>query len=235
VNPERSASGIVLETRNLRKSFFKGHESLEVLKGVELRVASGEQVAIMGASGAGKSTLLHILGTLDGPTQGEVLYFGQPPPLGADPSLSLFRNKNIGFVFQFHHLLPEFTALENVMLPCRISGEPLERCRREATEILEKLGLRERLQHRPGELSGGEQQRVAIARALVQKPPFLIADEPTGNLDQINGERIYHLLLELNREMNVTVILATHNKDLAARMDRCLILADGQLTPVDAR
>lgn len=228
-NPDKSAP--ILEARGIYKTFQKGKQTIEVLSGLDLKVWPGQQIALMGASGAGKSTLLHILGTLDRPTQGEIFYFGKIPPFESDQDLSLYRNKYIGFVFQFHHLLPEFTALENVMLPCFVGGHLKSQAQEIAQEMLKRLDLGNRLTHYPGELSGGEQQRVALGRALVQKPKILIADEPTGNLDRENGEKIYNLLLELNREMGITVILATHNKALANRMDQSLLLMDGKLGP----
>ena len=219
----------ILETKNLEKTFIKNKNSISVLKGVDLNIDKGEKVALLGDSGAGKSTLLHILGTLDRPTGGEIFYFGENPPFHSDQKLSLFRNKHMGFVFQFHHLLPEFSALENVMLPCLIGNETKEEAKGKAMELLERVGLSHRLEHRPGELSGGEQQRVAIARALVRKPSILFADEPTGNLDAGNGEKIHQLLLELNQELQTPLILATHNIALARNMDRLLKIQDGQL------
>ena len=209
-----------------------GGEELHILKGVHLAVRRGECLAIMGPSGVGKSTLLHILGGLDRPTAGEVYYNGTEISRLPEGDLAAFRNQTVGFVFQFHHLLPEFTALENVMMPALIGRQPLGSAEEKARGILQRVGLAERLAHRPGELSGGEQQRVAVARALVLSPNVLLADEPTGNLDSKTGEAIFDLLRELNREQGLTVILVTHNEWYARRTDRVLQMADGQLWDV---
>ncbi|MBI5527852.1 MAG: ABC transporter ATP-binding protein [Deltaproteobacteria bacterium] len=213
----------------LRKSFFIEGKRLDVLKGVDIEFRPGEMLCIVGASGAGKSTFLHVLGTLDSPTSGRVLY-GDTDVTALDPArLARFRNRTIGFVFQFHHLLPDFTALENCSLPARIAGLPEAQAEAMAAEVLAKVGLSERLAHKPGELSGGEQQRVAVARALVMRPALLLADEPTGNLDTATGESVHELLLSLNRMFDMTVIVVTHNERLAARMPRVLTMADGVL------
>lgn len=221
-----------LQVRDLRKSFRMGAEELHILKGVNLSVRRGEFLAIAGPSGVGKSTLLHILGGLDRPTAGEVYYEGVEISRLPEGELAEFRNQTVGFVFQFHHLLPEFTALENTMMPALIGRQPLVRAQEAAKGILQRVGLAERLAHRPGELSGGEQQRVAIARALALSPDVLFADEPTGNLDSKTGEAIFDLLRELNQEQGLTVVLVTHNEWFARRTDRLLRMADGQLGEV---
>jgi lipoprotein-releasing system ATP-binding protein len=186
-------------------------------------------VAIVGESGVGKSTLLHILGTLDRPTGGEVWFDGENLTSKSDRDLAHFRNREIGFIFQFHHLLPDFTALENVMMPALIGRTSADAARRRAGHLLDRVGLAERLEHRPGELSGGEQQRVAVARALVQEPRAVLADEPTGNLDPATGEGVQNLLMELNREHNITLVVVTHSATLASAMDRTLRLTAGRI------
>jgi len=201
---------------------------VEVLKGVDLTFSQGEKAAIVGASGVGKTTLLHILGTLDRPSTGKVFYEGKDIFALNEKDLSLFRNREIGFVFQFHHLLPEFNALENTMMPCLIQGIPKKEAESRAKATLTLVGLRERLSHKPGELSGGEQQRVAVARALVLEPKVLLADEPTGNLDTKTGESVFDLLQELNRIQGVTLIVVTHNLKLAERLSRQIQLIDGR-------
>lgn len=218
-----------IHVRELRKSFRTGGEELHILKGVNLAVRRGEFLAIMGPSGVGKSTLLHILGGLDRPTGGEVCYNSVDISRLAEGELADFRNRTVGFVFQFHHLLPEFTALENAMMPALIGRRSVGEARETARALLHRVGLSDRLHHRPGELSGGEQQRVAIARALMASPEVLLADEPTGNLDSKTGEAVFELLRELNRERSLTVILVTHNERLAQRADRILRMADGRL------
>jgi len=218
-----------IEVRDLRKSFRMGGEALHILKGVNLRVRRGEFLAIVGPSGVGKSTLLHILGGLDRPTAGQVYYQGIEISRLPEGELAAFRNRTVGFVFQFHHLLPEFSALENTMMPGLIGRQGRENAEEKARGMLKRVGLADRLRHRPGELSGGEQQRVAIARALVLSPTVLLADEPTGNLDSKTGEAIFDLLRELNREQGLTVILVTHNEWFARQTDRMLRMADGQL------
>ncbi len=201
---------------------------MEVLKGVDLTFSKGEKTAIVGASGVGKTTFLHVLGTLDRPTAGKVLYEGKDIYSLNEKDLALFRNREIGFVFQFHHLLPEFTALENTMMPCLIQGIPKKESASRAESILTLVGLKERLPHKPGELSGGEQQRVAVARALVLEPKVLLADEPTGNLDTKTGESVFDLLQELNQIKGVTLIVVTHNLKLAEKLSRQIQLIDGK-------
>ena len=209
------------------KSLVKSYGSLQVLKGVDVQVEKGEVVAVVGASGAGKSTLLHVLGTLDRPDAGEVL-LGGDPVVGIDArSLSAFRNKNIGFVFQFHNLLPEFDALENVMIPGMIAGMPRPALEQRASGMLERLGLSGRIHHKPSELSGGEQQRVAVARALVNQPLIVLADEPSGNLDSANARELHKLFFDLRAEMGQTFVIVTHNAELAAMSDRIIELRDG--------
>ncbi|PLX41804.1 MAG: lipoprotein-releasing system ATP-binding protein LolD [Deltaproteobacteria bacterium] len=217
----------LLEATSLGKSYAQPKGSLEVLKGISLTVKSGERVAIVGPSGAGKSTLLHLLGALDRPTSGSLTFEGEDIFKRADSELAKFRNSRIGFVFQFHHLLPEFTAEENVAIPAMIGGIARGKALEGARELLDAVGLSERLTHRPAELSGGEQQRVSLARALSMKPGLLLADEPTGNLDFRNGELVHKLLLEMNRRYGVTLIVATHNPELAAATDRTITIEDG--------
>lgn len=218
----------LIQVQQLFKSFGIGDKRVEVLKGIDLTFARGEKAAIVGASGVGKTTLLHILGTLDRPTSGKVLYGGKDIFSLNEKELAFFRNREIGFVFQFHHLLPEFNALENTMMPCLIQGVPKKEATLRAEAILTLVGLKDRLVHKPGELSGGEQQRVAVARALVLEPKVLMADEPTGNLDSKTGESVFTLLQELNRIKNVTLLVVTHNPNLAAQMPRQIILTDGK-------
>ncbi|MBM4338311.1 MAG: ABC transporter ATP-binding protein [Deltaproteobacteria bacterium] len=217
-----------IQVQHLFKSFGNGAKKVEVLRGIDLTFSRGEKAAIVGASGVGKTTLLHILGTLDRPTAGKVLYEGKDIFTLNEKDLALFRNREIGFVFQFHHLLPEFTALENTIMPCLIQGMSTKEATLRAEAILTLVGLKDRLSHKPGELSGGEQQRVAVARALVLEPKILLADEPTGNLDSKTGESVFALLHELNRLKNVTIIIVTHNPNLAAQMPRQVILTDGK-------
>ena len=219
----------LIEVQELFKTFGNGAKRVDVLKGIDLLIPRGETVAIVGASGVGKTTLLHVLGTLDQPTSGKVLYENQDVFTLDERALALFRNRQVGFVFQFHHLLPEFSALENVMMPCLIQGISKAEAGQRAESILTLVGLRERLIHKPGELSGGEQQRVAVARAMVLEPKVLLADEPTGNLDTKTGESVFDLLDELNRTRQVTLIIVTHNPGLADRMSRQIHLVDGRL------
>ena len=224
----------VLEARALSKTYVGGDGgTITVLDAIDLRVIRGEMVAIIGSSGAGKSTLLHLLGALDRPTAGQVLIDGRALSEMADDAISKLRNRTVGFVFQFHHLLREFTALENVMMPLRIGGVEEEQARQRAMTLLERVGLGGRVHHRPGALSGGEQQRTAVARALANDPAVLLADEPSGNLDHQNSERLHDLFSELARELELGMVIVTHNRSLAARADRVLQLEDGRLTQVD--
>ena len=213
----------------LEKHYADGPTTVRVLHSLDLEVHAGERIAIVGASGIGKSTLLHLLGTLDRPTSGRLLFDGADVLRWPESEVAALRNREMGFVFQFHHLLGDFTALENVMLPLRIAGENARAARTRATCLLERVGLEARLHHRPGALSGGEQQRVAVARAVVQKPRLLLADEPTGNLDPATGHGVQELLLELNREDGSALVIVTHNDALAAAMGRVLRMADGRL------
>ncbi len=217
-----------ISVQNLFKSFGNGIKRVDVLRGIDLSFRYGECVAIVGASGVGKTTLLHILGTLERPTSGKVLYEGRDIFKLDDNELAHFRNREIGFVFQFHHLLPEFNALENVMMPCLIAGFSKKEASVKAEEVLISVGLKDRIFHKPGELSGGEQQRVAVARAIVLEPKILLADEPTGNLDTKTGESVFELLHELNRKKRVTLIVVTHNLRLAQRLSRQIQLIDGK-------
>jgi lipoprotein-releasing system ATP-binding protein len=218
----------LIQVQQLFKSYGNGGKRVEVLKGIDLTFFQGERAAIVGASGVGKTTLLHILGALDRPTSGKVLYEGRDIFTLNEKELALFRNREIGFVFQFHHLLPEFNALENTMMPCLIQGIPTKEATFRAETILASVGLRDRLSHKPGELSGGEQQRVAVARALVLEPRVLLADEPTGNLDTKTGESVFNLLQELNKIKGVTLIFVTHNPQLAGQLPRQIQLMDGK-------
>ena len=222
----------LLEIRDLRKDFLHRSKLIKVLKGIDLRVDQGEMCAVVGASGAGKSTFLHVVGTLDRPSSGTIRFRNEDVTAFPARKLSVFRNRTIGFVFQFHHLLPEFTALENTMMPGLIQRSSREQIEQDAREILEEVGLGHRLTHKPGELSGGEQQRVALARALVLKPALLLADEPTGNLDEQTSEGIHDLFFEMNERHGTTMLLVTHNPSLAKRMPRTLLLADGVIRDV---
>jgi lipoprotein-releasing system ATP-binding protein len=226
------AGRTVLEARQLCKTFIEGERSLEVLRGLDLQISSGERVAIVGASGSGKTTLLQLLGGLDTPGSGEVLVEGEPIAAMSDLERGRLRNRSLGFVYQFHHLLPEFTALENVAMPLLVRGCPASEAEAGAGEMLRQVGLAERLTHRPSQLSGGERQRTAIARALVTRPAAVLADEPTGNLDRRTGERVFDLLLKCNQDFGTSLIVVTHDPDLAARMDRVLELEDGQLKQI---
>lgn len=218
-----------IQLRNLSKSFNSSGMPIEILKEIDFDISQGETLAIVGASGIGKSTLLHILGTLDRPDSGKVLYKGEDVFSFSSAELARFRNQSIGFMFQFHHLLPEFSALENAMMPALISGFNKKNAGTAAESILVRVGLQDRLSHRVGKLSGGEQQRVALARALVLKPTVLLADEPTGNLDQSNSEQVHDLLFQLNQELSMTMVVVTHNMQLASYMTRCVTIIDGQL------
>ncbi len=226
----------VIEARDLSKSYVGGDGGrVDVLNAVSLDVRRGEMIAVVGASGAGKSTLLHILGALDRPSAGEVSLDGQSLSALNDQDLSRLRNSKVGFVFQFHHLLREFSALENVMMPLRISGWETPRARARAQEMLERVGLSARSTHRPAEMSGGEQQRTAVARALAIDPVVVLADEPSGNLDHANAERLHEQFTQLVRDLNIAMVVVTHNRALAARADRALLLEDGRLQETDVR
>jgi lipoprotein-releasing system ATP-binding protein len=213
----------------VEKSFVHEGNRVPILKGIDLTIDEGEMLCIVGPSGAGKSTLLHLLGTLDLPTDGKIYYDGEDVTAYSSAKLADFRNRSIGFVFQFHHLLPEFTALENVMMPGRIRGERAGELERRARELLTEVGLAQRLTHRPGELSGGEQQRVALARALIMSPRLVLADEPTGNLDTTTGKAMHELLFRLNETRGTTFLVVTHSRDLAEQMPRVVQMLDGRI------
>ena len=224
----------VLIARGIVKTYRGGDGGiLNILNGVDLSVARGAMVAIVGASGAGKSTLLHVLGALDVPAKGTVMLDGEQVEGRSDEELAVLRNRKVGFVFQFHHLLREFSALENVMMPLRIGGVDVPEARSKAEVLLAKVGLSGRMHHRPGQLSGGEQQRTAVARALAMDPALLLADEPSGNLDHLNASRLHDVLSELARDMEIGLVVVTHNAALAARADRVLLLEDGVLAETD--
>ncbi len=220
----------VLECRNVTREFREGQSTLEVLRGVTLAVHPAERVAIVGASGSGKTTLLQIMGGLDEPSAGGVLINGTPMHGTSEAAKGELRNRYIGFVYQFHHLLPEFTAEENVAMPLLIRRVARPEALGKARQLLDRVGLGERLTHKPGELSGGERQRAAVARALITRPQLVLADEPTGNLDAGNGEHVLKLMLELNEELHTSLVIVTHDQSIAARMDRILVLEDGVLT-----
>lgn len=219
----------LLAVRDLRKSFIEGATEIHVLRGVNFDLAEGERVAVVGQSGVGKSTLLHILGTLDRPTSGQILFRGKELPLSDETALCQFRNRQIGFVFQFHYLLPDFSAIENVMFPALIQGMDAQKARGEAERLLESVGLKDRISHRPGKLSGGEQQRVAVARAVILQPSLVLADEPTGSLDLRIGEEVHELLFQLNQEKKIALIVATHNREFADKIGRRVELSEGRL------
>ena len=226
----------VLEAHDIAKSYRGGDgNTLHILNGVNLAVKRGEMIAIVGESGAGKSTLLHVIGALDRPTRGYVLIGGESINDRTDDELAVIRNKKVGFVFQYHHLLREFSALENVMMPLRIAGVAPREARSRAVELLARVGLSARVDHRPGELSGGEQQRTAVARALATDPSVVLADEPTGNLDHGNSERLHEVFAQLARDLEIGMVVVTHNRSLAARADRALLLEDGRLVDTDVR
>lgn len=224
-----AAREVLLRCDGLTKTYTKDGAAVEVLRGVDLTVTEGETLAILGTSGAGKSTLLHVLGTLEPPTQGQILYYGQDVTKFSSDKVSQFRNREIGFVFQFHYLLQEFTAIENVLMPALIAGENREKFEERARSLLVDVGLGHRLTHRPTELSGGEQQRVALARALVMHPRLLLADEPTGNLDSANAQKVKDLFLELSKTRGVTIALVTHDEEIAKGFGRHLVMKDGRI------
>ncbi len=221
---------MILSCEGVRKHFDEGGQRLEVLRGIELTVDRGETLAIVGASGSGKTTLLQILGGLDLPSSGTVRITGQSLADMSNAARGILRNRALGFVYQFHHLLPEFTALENVAMPLLVRRTPIAQAKEEARGLLERVGLGARLTHRPAQLSGGERQRAAVARALVTRPQLVLADEPTGNLDGVNARSVLALMLELNRELGTSLVIVTHSNEIAGRMQRVLTLQDGRLT-----
>lgn len=229
MNKSTTAELAVLEARGIVRGFAEGSGSLQVLRGLQLQVAAGERIAIVGVSGSGKTTLLQVLGGLDAPDAGQVLVQGQDIHAMPERQRCALRNRTLGFIYQFHHLLPEFSALENVAMPLLVRREPVADAMARARDLLQQVGLSERLSHRPHQLSGGERQRAAVARALVTQPRLVLADEPTGNLDGANAAQVFELMLELNRERGTSLVVVTHDRRLAARMDRVLVLKDGIL------
>ena len=223
----------ILKVNRVSKSYHDGSNTTEVLKNVDLSVYEGEQLAIVGSSGSGKSTLLHVMGTLDKPSDGSVLLDGQDVYEISAKKQSQIRNRDLGFIYQFHHLLPEFSAIENVAMPAFIQGENKSVALKRAEELLNRVGLAHRLNHTPAELSGGERQRVAIARALINKPKLVLADEPTGNLDAASGESVYQLIKELSQQIGTAFVVVTHDNQLAAKMDRQLVMKTGRLEPMN--
>ncbi|WP_058533601.1 lipoprotein-releasing ABC transporter ATP-binding protein LolD [Legionella saoudiensis] len=221
---------IILSTKQLYKSYNDGNSKVEVLRGIDISIARGERVAIIGPSGSGKSTLLHLLGGLDKPTSGEVVVNEVNWQKLSEKRRCQLRNKGLGFIYQFHHLLPEFSALENVCMPLLLANSSINEAQEKASTILEAVGLGARKEHKPSQLSGGERQRVAIARALVHQPYCVLADEPTGNLDQTTATKVFDLMLELNKKMNTALVIVTHDQQLAQRMDRVLVLGEGTLS-----
>jgi lipoprotein-releasing system ATP-binding protein len=219
----------LLAVRDLYKTFTEGGSEIRVLQGISLDLAEGERLAVIGESGVGKSTLLHIVGTLDRPSSGEILYRGKALPLDDEAALCKFRNREIGFIFQFHYLLPDFSALENVMFPALIQGVERAQAAQRAERLLDLVGLKERMSHRPGKLSGGEQQRVAVARSVILQPKLVLADEPTGSLDLRIGEEVQELLFRLNEEQGIALIIATHNREFARKIGRQVELKAGKL------
>jgi len=224
---------VLVQVENLRKSFFRPEGVVNVLNGIDLTIRKGDAAAVVGISGAGKSTLLHILGTLEPPTEGKVSIAGVAVETINSRALAEFRNTNLGFVFQFHHLLPEFSALENTMMPALIARVPAAEAGERAEKILADLGLAHRIKHKTGELSGGEQQRVAIARAVILEPQLILADEPTGNLDAATGRAVEDILIRLNRERGITLLIVTHNEGLARRMDYMVRILDGKVAGIE--
>jgi lipoprotein-releasing system ATP-binding protein len=225
-----SNTSVILDVKDLCKSYKSGADQLDILKDMNFQIVKGETVALVGPSGAGKSTLLSQIGLLDTADSGQVIVGGEDATKLSDRAKTKLRSSEIGFVYQFHHLLPEFSALENVMLPQIIAGQSKSQAKERAQRYLDRLGLKDRYSHRPATLSGGEQQRVAIARALANKPSLLLADEPTGNLDPQTGQQVFKLLTSIARKTGVSALIATHNMDLAAKMDRILVLQDGKVT-----
>ena len=230
-----AGKGWVLSAQGITKRYDAGDRKLDVLKGIDLKIRKGEIISIVGPSGVGKSTLLHILGTLDRPTEGEVTFDSTNVFERSDEELAGFRNKTIGFVFQFHRLLPEFTALENVMMPRLIGGAHAMEARKPAQELLERVGLSDRMHNRPSELSGGEQQRVAVARALVNRPIIVFADEPSGNLDAASSRALHELIWDLSRSFGQAFVIVTHNLELARNADRMIRLADGKILAIETQ